>query len=547
MEIIIPIYRNSEYFFPNTATKVAKSVPTRIFMVQLDDFFRETTLRICGSLQIATAVASVFEYFKLHFPLIGLSLTIRDQDLGAIRRIALATDHQEAYPEEILPIPGSLWNQVQAMAASLREPQIITADHSELVRRLSPLFKLQDKSDLIVPLWMDDQLHGALTLRAAQDGCFTERHLELLAGVSRPVTIALANAIAHDKIKRYRDLLIEDNRFLSNELTSRVGSEIVGSEGGLANVIQMARQVAPLNNTVLLLGETGTGKELIANAIHAASSAKDGPFIKVNCGAIPESLIDTELFGHERGAFTGAVNEKRGRFERANGGSIFLDEIGELPPQAQIRLLRVLQNREIERVGGHKSVPVDIRVIAATHRNLESMVLENRFREDLWFRLNVFPIIIPPLRQRLEDIPALTMHFIAKKSRDVGIKKLPTIAPGALERLQHYTWPGNVRELENLVERELILHRDGALSFDSLPYDSGDRRRPLSPVESGLPEALLLDEVIAAHIARILRQCCGKINGPGGAAELLGVKPNTLRARMDRLGVRYGRRSGRNH
>jgi transcriptional regulator with GAF, ATPase, and Fis domain len=515
-------------------------------MVQWDEFFRETTLRICGSLQIATAVASVFEYFKLHFPLIGLSLTIRDEDLGAIRRIALATDHQEAYPEEILPVPGALWTQVQAMAATLREPQIITADHSELVRRLSPLFKLQDKSDLIVPLWMDDQLHGALTLRASTAGCFTERHLKLLSGVSRPVTIALTNAIAHDKIKRYRDLLIEDNRFLSKELTSRVGDEIVGSEGGLANVIQMARQVAPLNNTVLLLGETGTGKELIANAIHATSAAKDGPFIKVNCGAIPESLIDSELFGHERGAFTGAVSEKRGRFERANGGSIFLDEIGELPPQAQIRLLRVLQNREIERVGGHKSVPVDIRVIAATHRNLESMVLENRFREDLWFRLNVFPIIIPPLRQRLEDIPALTMHFIAKKSRETGMKNLPSIAPGALERLRRYTWPGNVRELENLVERELILHRDGLLSFASLPYDPAGRRCPLSPEESDRPGALLLDEVIAAHIAQVLRLSGGKINGPGGAAELLGINPNTLRARMDRLGLPYGRRSDHN-
>ena len=191
-------------------------------------------------------------------------------------------------------------------------------------------------------------------------------------------------------------------------------------------------------------------------------------------------------------------------------------------------------------------MPVDIRVIAATHRNLESMVLENRFREDLWFRLNVFPIIIPPLRQRLEDIPALTMHFIAKKSRETGMKNLPSIAPGALERLRRYTWPGNVRELENLVERELILHRDGLLSFASLPYDPAGRRRPLSPEESDRPGALLLDEVIAAHIAQVLRLSGGKINGPGGAAELLGINPNTLRARMDRLGLPYGRRSDHN-
>jgi len=511
-------------------------------MVRLDEFFRETTLRICGSLNIATAIADVFDYFKLHFPIIGLSLTIRDQELGALRRIALATDNQEEYPEEILPISTTLWTEIQEMAATMHEPMIISPDHNELIRKLSPIFKLKNKSDLILPLWMDGTLQGALNFRGIKEGCFNAHHLQLVSTITQPFTIALANAIAHDKIRRYRDLLIADNQFLSRELNQRSGDDIVGKDGGLANVIQMARQVAPLNNTVLLLGETGTGKELIANAIHFSSTYKDGPFIKVNCGAIPEHLIDSELFGHEKGAFTGAINDKRGRFERANGGTIFLDEIGELPPQAQIRLLRVLQNREIDRVGGHKPVPLEIRVIAATHRNLESMVRENTFREDLWFRLNVFPIIIPPLRQRREDIPALAMHFISRKAREIGIKDLPTIVPGALERMQRYSWPGNVRELENLVERELILHRDGSLYFDSLPFEQvgGTVQRTKSPD----PPLETLDAVMTNHIIRVLRHCKGRINGSGGTAEILGMHPNTLRARMKKLGIGYGRQAG---
>jgi len=298
--------------------------------------------------------------------------------------------------------------------------------------------------------------------------------------------------------------------------------------------------VAPLNNTVLLIGETGTGKEVIASAIHFASHRKDAPFIKVNCGAIPESLIDSELFGHEKGAFTGALTAKRGRFERAAGGTIFLDEIGELPLQAQVRLLRVLQNREIERVGGERTLPLDIRVIAATHRNLESMIAENRFREDLWFRLNVFPIVVPPLRQRKEDVPALTRHFVAQKSLELGIATPPAIAPGALERLSNYHWPGNVRELENLVERELIRHGGGPLKFEAtLPHKENTQSFP--PVEEVSAGSLNLDEVVYRHIMRVLKIAKGKIHGPGGAGELLGVNPNTLRGRMDKLGVKYGR------
>jgi transcriptional regulator with GAF, ATPase, and Fis domain len=307
-------------------------------------------------------------------------------------------------------------------------------------------------------------------------------------------------------------------------------------------VLELVKQVAPLNNTVLLLGETGTGKEIIANAIHFASPRKEGPFIKVNCGAIPENLIDSELFGHEKGAFTGAISEKRGRFERANAGTIFLDEIGELPHQAQVRLLRVIQNREIERVGGTRPISVDIRIIAATHRNLETMISENKFREDLWFRLNMFPLVIPPLRQRREDIPALTYYFLKRKSRELGLGDPPAVAPGALSRLAEYPWPGNVRELENLVERELIRHKRGRISFGTL------EPKKLSPTASTANRKLNnlpttnLEEMIRNHITMVLQMSGGKVHGPNGAAELLGMKSSTLRARMDKLGIPYGRK-----
>jgi transcriptional regulator with GAF, ATPase, and Fis domain len=286
-----------------------------------------------------------------------------------------------------------------------------------------------------------------------------------------------------------------------------------------------------------LYGETGVGKEVIANAIHYSSPRRNGSFIKVNCGAIPETLIDSELFGHEKGAFTGAIAQKRGRFERAEGGTIFLDEVGELPPQVQIRLLNVLQNKEIERVGGTKTIPVDIRIVSATHRHLEDMVKEGSFREDLWFRLNVFPIIIPPLRQRKGDIPALVHHFIERKNMELKTGSIPSIAPGAIERLKAYDWPGNVRELQNIVERALIRSKDGIISFDRFIGSS----HGTGPAPEESMTILPLDELNARHIKKALDTAHGRINGRGGAAELLGIHPNTLRKRMDKLGISYRR------
>jgi DNA-binding NtrC family response regulator len=347
----------------------------------------------------------------------------------------------------------------------------------------------------------------------------------------------------HQEVSRLRDILADDNRYLLKEMRSALGNEIIGSDFGLKEVMKMVRQVAHLNSPVLLLGETGTGKEVIANAIHYSSPRKDGPFIKVNCGAIPDALIDSELFGHEKGAFTGAISQMRGRFERADKGTIFLDEIGELPTQAQVRLLRVLQEKKIERVGGTTSIPVDVRIISATHRNLPEMIASGRFREDLWFRLNVFPIMIPPLRQRREDIPALAHYFIDRKSIELKLREKPKLATGAIDRLMAYDWPGNVRELENIVEGALIVNKEGdQLFFDNLLPHQEVKATIVQPSSN---ESLLIDDVTARHIKYVLDLTKGRIHGKKGAAEVLGINASTLRARMRHLGISFGRGRGR--
>jgi transcriptional regulator with GAF, ATPase, and Fis domain len=356
-----------------------------------------------------------------------------------------------------------------------------------------------------------------------------------------PFYVALSNTLQHAELLQLKEHLAEDNRELQRDLRKIVGTEIIGASFGLASTMDLVRKVAPRDSPVLLLGETGTGKDVIAQAIHAASPRRAAPFVKVNAGAIPPSLIDSELFGHEKGAFTGAQARKRGRFERAHQGTLFLDEIGELPPEAQVRLLRVLQDHTIERVGGTEAVRVDVRILAATHRNLGEMIEEGEFREDLWFRLAVFPIELAPLRERVMDIPALASHFLSRKARALRLPTTPELAPGAIEPLLRYDWPGNVRELENVIERALILDPKGPLQFDSLL--PGQKPRPSSrpPSPRVVAHRRTLDDVMADHIRAVLRQTAGRVQGQGGAAEVLGVHPSTLRSKMRKLGIVYGR------
>ncbi len=317
---------------------------------------------------------------------------------------------------------------------------------------------------------------------------------------------------------------------------------VIGGSRGLAPVMEQVELVAEMDTSVLLTGETGVGKGLVASVIHSISARRNAPFVDVNCGAIPETLVDSELFGHEKGAFTGAAIRKAGRFERANHGTIFLDEIGELALAAQVRLLHVLQSNRIERVGGATSLPLDLRVISATHRDLDAMVSDGRFREDLLFRLNVFPIHIPPLRRRKSDIPDLARYFVQKKADRLNLAKRPEIGKMGLAQLSNYHWPGNVRELENIIERAMICCRNRKLDFTGL-IPGKHRGNCLPPYEACEPNTFLsLEQVNRLHIKKALVSSGGKINGPGGAAQLLNIHPNTLRKRMDRLGIRYGKK-----
>ena len=309
---------------------------------------------------------------------------------------------------------------------------------------------------------------------------------------------------------------------------------IIGNSGTLKKLLGTVLVVAPSDTSVLILGESGTGKERIAAAIHALSPKKGKPFVKVNCAALPATLIESELFGHERGAFTGAFEKRIGKFEQANGGTIFLDEIGEMPPETQVKLLRVLQEKEIERVGGSKTLKMDVRVIAATNRDLQKEIAEGRFRMDLYYRLNVFPLTLPPLRERKEDIPVLADYFMRRFAKECG-KNISNIAPPAMEKLLRYEWPGNIRELENQVERAVLMTNEPFITDFDLPVTKAPEK-PTQIQEVVRPKTI--DENERDHIISVLRKCNGKISGEGGAAEILQINVSTLNSRIKKHGIK---------
>jgi PAS domain S-box-containing protein len=327
-----------------------------------------------------------------------------------------------------------------------------------------------------------------------------------------------------------RARLQEQNLYLQEEIKSEHNFEqIIGRSPALLAVLSHVGRVAPTDASVLITGETGTGKELIARALHSASKRRDKPLIKVNCAALPAGLVESELFGHEKGAFSGAIARRLGRFELADGGTIFLDEVGELPAEAQVKLLRVLQEREIDRVGGQSPIPVDVRVIAATNRDLQKEVQEKRFREDLYYRLNVFPVRIPPLRERRDDVPVL-VHFLVNRFTSRIGKHLDGVDRPTMQRLQDYPWPGNVRELENVLERAVILATGPVLEIDP----GLQTVRGTAPAETQRPT---LESMERDYILTVLRETDWVIDGPRGAARVLGLHPNTLRNRLKKLGL----------
>ena len=515
-------------------------------------FFHQGTLQICSSLDLAESVISSYHFLKDYMPLEGIDYNVYEQDIKSVRIIASHDSKQgNSLAEKLVPLEPEGIAFIEDKQANLdhidKTMLARKLDDSPVARELQKAIGVDLASYIVLHLAVKDEKLGVVVAYSSRENAFTQEHADLFALLHDPFAIALSNALRYREVLRLQEMLNDDNRFLRRELHQISGDEIVGQNFGLSQVMEMVRQVAALDSNVLLLGETGVGKEIIANAIHYSSTRAAGPLVKVNCGAIPETIMDSELFGHEKGAFTGAVARKRGRFERAHNGTIFLDEIAELSLAAQVRLLRVLQTREIERVGGTETVPVNVRIIAATHRNLEQMVQSGGFREDLWFRLNVFPITIPPLRMRKVDIPALVVHFIERKAREINLSYTPVPEPGALERLQEYNWPGNVRELENTVERELIRTQaqgpDHPLSFpDFIPKrgNSGSTAIQPSPDQTG---PLLLDEVVRHHIDQVMQKTSGKVQGPDGAAALLGLHPSTLRNRMRKLGIPFGRQA----
>jgi formate hydrogenlyase transcriptional activator len=385
---------------------------------------------------------------------------------------------------------------------------------------------------LAIPLRVQEERCGVLVLCAPRTSSWSERVVGRVQGVAQAAAMlafcrsrtALASACAENE--RLRDRLDGDT-IPRPELGRRSGHrEIVGRSAAITRILQQVDQVAPTASTVLVVGETGTGKELVAHAIHEASERHNRPFIKVNCAALPTTLVESELFGREKGAYTGALSRQAGRFELADGGTIFLDEIAELAPEVQVKLLRVLQEGEFERLGGTTTQKVNIRVIAATNRDLAKAVREGRFREDLYYRLNVFPIRVPPLRDRREDVPMLVWTFVQEFALGMG-RQVDRIARRSMDSLQTYPWPGNVRELRNVVERAMIVHNGPILNVE---IPEAER--------SEVPANLSLEEVERRHLTAVLDMTGWRVRGKSGAAEILGLKPTTLESRLEKLGIR---------
>jgi formate hydrogenlyase transcriptional activator len=403
-------------------------------------------------------------------------------------------------------------------------------DFDRLPSNLRDPLKAESVASLaLVRLATEHKPLGLLVIGSRKKNAFAQRDLDLLSQIGIQMSLALDNALAYGRLNASASRLEEERLYLESEINLEHNfQDIVGKSAALRAVLEQIAIVAPTSSTVLLHGETGTGKELVARAIHNLSPRRQRTFVRLNCAAIPASLVESELFGHEKGAFTGALMQKRGRFELADHGSLFLDEIGDISLELQPKLLRALQEREFERLGSTRTIQVDVRLIAATHRDLESMIRNNQFREDLFYRLRVFPIEIPPLRQRREDIPLLIHFFVSSLSRRMQ-KRIRSVPKAAMDALVNADWPGNVRELENFIERCVILTQRDELNVPQA--DLRSIRRTVVPV------AATFEQAERQAIIDALKNSIGKIAGKGGAAERLGLKRTTLQNKMRRLSI----------
>lgn len=447
-----------------------------------------------------------------------------------------------------LPAPHSLvlstgqWKRLQTWGRQIDVAGRTQEEASVEDKLLLPPGIGDDADVLLASLIVKEHLAGVLLLIALPGKHFDKNHMRLVESLREPISVTLENDHRLHELEGLREAAEADRRSLLTRLGRReLGETVVGADSGLKPVMERVQMVAPSDVPVLILGETGTGKEVIARAIHTRSSRGAAPFIRVNCGAIPHELIDSQLFGHEKGSFTGAGEMRQGWFERADGGTLFLDEIGELPLPAQVRLLRVLQDGYLERVGGQQPIRVDVRIVAATHRDLASMVRTKEFREDLWYRLAVFPILLPPLRERKDDIRDLAEHFAERAATRFGLAAVPPTSEH-IAILTHYDWPGNIRELGAVIDRAAIL--GGGKTLEISTALGVIEPRPSLAVQSVSEQAVrpstngelcTLDQAIRNHIELALHRTHGRIEGRKGAAALLHINPHTLRAKMRKL------------
>jgi transcriptional regulator with GAF, ATPase, and Fis domain len=530
------------------------------------DVWREA----CRHIEIADAAERITPLIVRQLPLDQLVLRIIDLERSAVDTVA-ATSRDHSRPTLQLRTECSP-DAIDRLFQWCRRGEIIHEQAESLHVRLPGLTPEGTVGEVLAaPLNTPDGPPGAVVTIAGPPRSFGREHEELLKVLVEPFTVALENDRRLRELTALREKVEAENRSLLTKLgRNDLSDAIVGVESGLRAVMDRVNLVARADIPVLILGETGSGKEVVARAIHKQSRRENGPFLRVNCGAIPPELVDSELFGHERGSFTGATALRKGWFERADRGTLFLDECGELPPAAQVRLLRILQDGTFERVGGERQMHVDVRVVAATHRNLQAMVGEGAFREDLWYRLAVFPIHLPPLRDRPEDVPALAAHFALRAAKRFGLPaRTPT--PEDMNLLATYPWPGNVRELSAVIERAAILG-DGlrldvptALGVAPSPHISESvyagppsllhSTLPIPHSEFGTPHPsphshtsrpspptpvgnfAVLDAAMREHIEAALMRTRGRIEGPRGTAKLLGINPHTLRARMRKLKI----------
>ncbi len=388
-----------------------------------------------------------------------------------------------------------------------------------------------------IPVISHNRTLGVFSVGSLKPGAFGEEDMDYLRQVANQIAIGIENALAFQEIAELKDKLAEEKLYLEDEIRTELHfDEIVGESAALRRVLEQVEIVAESDSTVLVLGETGTGKELIARAIHKRSRRRERTFVKLNCAAIPTGLLESELFGHEKGAFTGAIERKIGRLELANQGTLFLDEVGDIPLELQPKLLRALQEREFERLGSARTIKVDVRLVAATNRDLLKMVADQTFRRDLYYRLNVFPILVPPLRERSDDIPLLVRYFTQKHAQRMD-KRIENIPTSSMQALARWHWPGNVRELENFIERAVILTRGPVLNVPVAELKDASEATNLPPLN--------MEDAERAHILRVLRESGGVVGGPDGAAMRLGMKRTTLISRMKKLGISVKSLAGR--